>query len=206
MMRFLPSYRKFSRQFIIAISILFISAILCPLSAQLPPSRPDQGNSRPPFGPRGTGNQVAPGGDESISIWMCSGCGKEVGRGITPPAIEKCPHCGVHFTNGQSPRIDPGHAPPSRPAFVPPERNVPPQTLRPPVQQQTPSVSLPERANSTSEAESSDGFYHFGIAMGIGTILVGVVILVILGMVMITRAGRGSRRQRTLHYPEERYF
>jgi hypothetical protein len=35
--------------------------------------------------------------------------------------------------------------------------------------------------------------------------LVGVVILVILGIVMVTRAGKG-KRQRTLHYPEERYF
>jgi hypothetical protein len=66
--------------------------------------------------------------------------------------------------------------------------------------------SMPERVNTPNESESPDGFYHFGVAMGIGTILVGVVILVILGFVMITRAGKGNKRQRTLHYPEERYF
>jgi hypothetical protein len=227
-MLFLHSNRMNSRLFIFAISILFLTAILSPTPAQLPPSRPGQGGSRPPFVPKGPGGQIPPtfpdgqgpptripglpnpnfpggrplGGEESISIWSCSNCGKELGRGITPPAIEKCPNCGAHFINGRSPRNEPVQPPTGGPPSFPAERGISRPPFRPPDFQQPSAVTS---AETTAESEPSDGFYRFGVAMGIGTILVGVVILVTLGIVMMTNSGNRTKR-RTLHYPEERYF
>jgi hypothetical protein len=34
-----------------------------------------------------------------VTVWTCSRCNREVGRGVKP-ALAQCPYCGAHFTNG----------------------------------------------------------------------------------------------------------
>jgi hypothetical protein len=82
---------------------------------------------------------------------------------------------------------------------------VPPREFSSPTPSQWP-VNKAADQNAKEDSESGDDVSTFGVAMGIGTILVGVIILVVLGIVMVTNSGNGNKRRRALHYPEERYF
>src|SRR5260370_32883733 len=119
-----------------ALTLFCIVACLSPAPAQFPPGgRQGPGGPRQPLGPRGPGAPNSPGfpgrpaappgipnppslpglqppeGPEFITVWSCSNCGYELGRGAVQPTVDKCPNCGVHFINGTAPRARPMQPP-----------------------------------------------------------------------------------------------
>lgn len=203
------------------VALLSLIALLSPAPAQVPPI------SRPPFGPNVPGppdRPGLPGGVPGIGnppnsnprglpplgvpefVSTCSKCGAELGRGPSRPSVDKCPHCGVHFINGMAPRNNPFNPPQQPPPLSQPDRSVPPSQFRPPLSIQQTGDGLAGRSDPANEIPSGDASFTFAVAMGIGTILVGVIILVVLGIVMMANSGNGAKRRRTLHYPEDRYF
>ena len=62
------------------------------------PGPPMPGMRGGPFGP----NMNPPGMPRMgppVKIWQCTGCGGELGRGLTAPP-STCPHCGARIING----------------------------------------------------------------------------------------------------------
>jgi hypothetical protein len=217
-----------SRSIFFLITLLCVIVLFSSAPAQVPPGRPGPGNSRPPFGPNGPGLPRPPGfpnvpgglpgptnplnpnppefrpPSELEFIWTCSKCGKELGRGAFQPRVDKCPSCGANFINGIGPRSNPFNPPENTPPAWQPTQPAPREFYPSPSSQ--PIVNKGSDQSSKGESQPDDNFFTFAVAMGIGTILVGVIILVVLGIVMVTNSGNGNKRRRTLHYPEERYF
>jgi len=82
-----------------------------------PGNMPGMGPGNPGFKPPGFGGN----GKLFETVWTCSKCGREVGRGDFPPG--SCPYCGVNFVNGFGPANPPGGAPfnpPMNPGTNPP--------------------------------------------------------------------------------------
>src|SRR5262245_45397258 len=61
------------------------------------------GGNRPvvvPVAPQGGGwNGGGGGGGWTETVWSCSECGCEIGRGSAKPAIKSCPQCGAWFVD-----------------------------------------------------------------------------------------------------------
>jgi hypothetical protein len=84
-----------------------------------------QGQMRPPHGGSNgggfQGRMPGMGGPLFENVWKCGHCGKEVGRGNTPPA--SCPYCGVRFINGfgpSDPQYNNGNQPAPNNGAMPP--------------------------------------------------------------------------------------
>jgi hypothetical protein len=57
------------------------------------------------------------GGSFSETVWTCTGCNGELGRGPNDPGQTVCPHCGAHLSGTVNAPISGGNsAPPSAPA------------------------------------------------------------------------------------------
>jgi hypothetical protein len=103
-----------------------------------------QGQFRPPgFRPPGfrPPGMMGPG---IVKVWTCSGCGQELGRGLSAPP-NTCPHCGARIINGvgngiRQPGMPPGGMTP--PANMPPA-NMPPGGMMPPNVNQPP-MNVPQ--------------------------------------------------------------
>src|SRR5690348_16543018 len=83
-----------------------------PAQAQLMPPRGGGSAGGPPPGGF-QGRMPGTRGPLIERVWTCGHCGKEVGRGNTPPA--QCPFCGVRFINGfgpSNPQANNGNPPP----------------------------------------------------------------------------------------------
>jgi hypothetical protein len=110
--------RLSSRRLVLA-AVLFVPAALFALDAYAqrggPPPAPRPGPTPPNPGvpggqPRPPGPNVPQPGTKPqqpnanqpqvryVTVWSCSNCGRELGRGDTPPAVAVCPGCGANFT------------------------------------------------------------------------------------------------------------
>jgi hypothetical protein len=144
---------------------------------------------RPPGFPR-TGPTI-------VKVWTCTGCGQELGRGLSAPP-DKCPHCGARIINGVgngipqpgaggmnlNPQPNPGFNP--NPAVFPPNQpainpNPPVVNLNPPVPNFTPPAgNVPDPTNAPGESTASSSGLSRGkiIALVVGVIIVGLSVLV----------------------------
>ena len=165
-----------------------------------------------PGGIPGTGG--IPGGFPSMprteSVWSCSACNREIGRGPSPPTVGVCPHCGARLTGVSF--APPGAGPAPVSANIPATPTMPvtfgtsgPSGLdggfTPP--NTDPSVTAPvpsagdQAASSDTPAESKSGK---GRVLTIILIVVGVVLAV--GLTMLVLLARGESNQR--HRPRRR--
>src|SRR5438874_745221 len=125
------------------VRVLVLAALAVPAALLLSPAQAQFG--RPGGRPGGFGGMPQPpggfrggmpgGGGLTQHEWVCSGCGKVLGRGAMKPVMPSCPFCGVKFSNGMDIEIDrpgfprpgggnvPPTAPPNNPA---PENPAPP--------------------------------------------------------------------------------
>lgn len=68
-----------------------------------PYSRPQPpGSPYPRPQPPSPYRQPAPQTPVYITVWSCSHCGQELGRGNSPPGLPACPHCNASFV-GRAP-------------------------------------------------------------------------------------------------------
>ncbi len=153
-------------------------------------------NMRPPgFNPPG----INPGGTEIINVWTCTGCGKELGRGLSAPP-DKCPSCGARIINGVGNGIpQPGMTNPG--GMMPPIVN--PPAFVPPVVNDNPSTSSSTTTGETSSTASKKGVI---VALVIGIVVVGVLILV--GgtfLVIYTMRNSESSKPRPRRRPRDDY-
>jgi len=152
--------------------------------ASLPPAA---GNPNPPgmpFPPGGNpnppGNPLQPGipNGPIVKIWRCSKCGTETGRGDFPPAIEKCPNCGVQFINGTRPIFD---NPPAGPPVGanPPGFNPNPNPMQPPPNV-FPPANNPAQASSPAPSASSNSSSGGGFFLVVLIVIVAAAICFVL--------------------------
>lgn len=150
----------------------------------------------PRIGPRPVGPKI-------VKVWTCTGCGKEIGRGLAFPP-NTCPHCGARIINGVGngipqagmggsrspvgPRRSPNSPPPAAgPTNPPPATNPnpnatpnPPAVAPPPPVENVPvsnpapnPVSLSGGAGRPPTSSDSDGLAR------------GVIIALIVGLVVV---------------------
>lgn len=95
-----------------------------------PPGMNPPGMNLPGMNPPGMNPPGMPGGGMTVQkIWTCSGCNKELGRGLTAPPSQ-CPHCGARILNGVGGGIpQPGMQGMNPPAMNPPAMNPPGMNL-----------------------------------------------------------------------------
>jgi hypothetical protein len=151
----------------------------------------------PGANPNGPNNPLQPGIPKMPeSVWRCSKCNAEVGRGAFPP--EKCPHCGVKLINGfdplsgnplttppgggNPPGINPNPNPIQPPVGGnPPLMNPNPNPVQPPggvfQPANNPPVGVSPAPSTSSNASSSSGFGVF--------IAIIVAFLCVCGVVMV---------------------
>ena len=162
---------------------------------------------RPPVGPRPIN---PPGGfprtgPTIVKVWTCSGCGKELGRGLTAPP-DHCPHCGARIINGVGNGIrqpgmgggvvPPNPTPPANPPGMvptpppganpnpnPPQMNPPVVNPNPPAFNPNPPVANPVAsdtgpANLSSNDSSSSSSSSGGLSKGkVAAIVIGIIVV-----------------------------
>jgi hypothetical protein len=136
-----------------------------------------------------TGGMGAIGG--MTTIYTCPNCRREVGRGNSPPAMVNC--CGTTYVNGKSLRFGPG------PGAAGPGAGGGGNPVIPPSQPFQPSPSTTYGTPDPASTAAS-GFSGMTLAIGVGVVLFGLVILggVIVLIVQSQKKGAGvpSRRRR----------
>ncbi len=133
-----------------------------------PPGMNPPGMNPPGMNPPG---MMPGGGTEIINVWTCTGCGKELGRGLSAPP-DKCPSCGARIINGVGNGIpQPGMTNPG--GMIAPVIN--PPAVAPPVVVNNPSTSSSTTVSETTSTASRKGVI---VALVVGVVVVGVLILV----------------------------
>jgi hypothetical protein len=147
------------------------------------------------------------GGGKSETVWRCTACNGELGRGPVDPGQSVCPHCGAHLSGPAGPGVfgaDPG-TPWNMPATLSPGDTSPGVG---PAATDAPAPSTPAAgfipflgsgsADNSSASASSNSSGGAGRALKIVGITVGVVFLVgVVGMlVMVAKNTSGNRPRR----------
>jgi hypothetical protein len=149
------------------VRVLVLAALAVPVTLLLSPAQAQigrPGGSRLPRPPR------MPGGGLTQHEWVCSGCGKVLGRGAVKPVMPKCPFCGVKFSNGMDIEID-------RPGF--PRRggrgNVPPTNPPedpPPADNEQPPPAAPANNNFVPPAAAAEPVAESGTSSATRVVLI----------------------------------
>ena len=156
---------------------------------------------RPPgLNPPGLNPPGMPGGGmTTVKVWTCTGCGQELGRGLSAPP-NQCPHCGARIINGVGNGIpQPGmqgmNPPPMNPGFNPPAMNPPimnPPAFNPggvdmnpplPVMNPTPQFNPPPAANNSPAPTSSNA--NAGNTSGSTPPKKGVIVALVIGVIVV---------------------
>lgn len=191
--------------FALALAAFCLSVLFSSATAQIPPGQQGPAQTpEPPGRPADPGQNPRfpefqpPPATQVITVWTCSHCGAELGRGDAAPQIERCPKCGARFLSGGSGRDNPVTIPntdeKARNPYAPSPtsgKDRPPSRYPPAAPGESPSVS----DNSSGDAATT-----FGIVMGIATIIFGLLFLVILAFVLIANARKYQRRRGLRHY------
>jgi hypothetical protein len=162
------------------VRVLVLAALAVPVALLLSPAqaqfgRPGGRLPRPPIPPG-----RMPGGGLTQHEWVCSGCGKVLGRGAVKPIMPKCPFCGVKFSNGMDIEIDRpgfprrggrGNVPPTNPQEEPPppaDNEQPPPADNPAAPANNNFVPPPAAAEPVAESGTSSATRAVLIAAAAG--------------------------------------
>lgn len=166
-----------------------------------------QGQMRGPrIGPRVPGG--LPRAPKIVKVWTCSGCGKEIGRGLAFPP-NTCPHCGARIINGvgngvpqpgmggsrspSRPRTSNGSPPPATGPAAPPPAAAPaaepppvvapnpPGDVQPPPVRNIPMFNPPPSAPPSGSSNGSAALSDSSDSPRRGIIIALVIGIVVVG-------------------------